>query len=57
MKPKLHRAEAPPSFCWECHRQLQRAPGKGMKLFYFALVRDKAGVEHRVHGICSRRNE
>jgi len=38
-----------PSFCWQCRRQLRRAPGKGLGLFYFELVRDRDGVEHRVH--------
>lgn len=37
-----------PSFCWCCNRQLQRAPGKGLGLFYFELV-VKDGYEHRVH--------
>jgi hypothetical protein len=32
--------------------QLQRAPGRGLGLFYFHLVRDPQGVEHRVHGDC-----
>lgn len=44
-----------PSFCWRCMRQLQRAPGKGLGLFFFNLVRDRAGVEHRVHAdACTR---
>lgn len=38
-----------PSFCWVCHRQLMRAPGKGQGLFYFELVQDPGGVSHRVH--------
>jgi hypothetical protein len=37
-----------------CLRQLQRAPGKGRGLFYFNLVRDKGGAEHRVHGDCTK---
>lgn len=41
-----------PSFCWHCFRQLQRAPGKGLGLFYFELVRDTDGIEHRVHARC-----
>lgn len=47
---KLRQGSGAPSFCWHCNSQLQRAPGKGQGLFYFALVRDPAGVEHRVHG-------
>lgn len=43
-----------PSLCWHCGSQLRRAAGKGMGLFYFNLVRDRAGVEHRVHGDCTR---
>ncbi|UZZ64554.1 hypothetical protein [Curvibacter phage PCA1] len=38
-----------PSFCWVCHKQLQRAPGKTKGLFYFELVRDRLGADHRVH--------
>jgi hypothetical protein len=41
-----------PSFCWHCNKQLQRAPGKGKGLFYFHLVLDPVGTEHRVHGDC-----
>lgn len=47
---KMRKGSGAPSFCWICHRQLQRAPGKGLGLFYFNLVRDRAGIEHRVHG-------
>lgn len=43
-----------PSFCWHCMRQLQRAPGKGLGLFYANIVRDKAGIDHRVHGDCTQ---
>lgn len=39
-----------PSFCWVCFAQLQRAPGEGQGLFFFHLVQDPAGHEHRVHG-------
>jgi len=47
---KMQTGSGAPSLCWVCLRQLQRAPGKGLGLFYFNLVVDKAGVEHRVHG-------
>lgn len=40
------------SFCWHCNRQLQRAPGKGLGLFYFAAVRAPDGHIRRVHGDC-----
>lgn len=43
-----------PSFCWVCNRQLQRAPGKGLGLFYFLVVADRSGHEHRIHGDCLR---
>jgi len=46
---KARIAPGPPSLCWHCLRQLQRAPGKGLNLFYFEIVRDRDGVEHRVH--------
>lgn len=49
MRPLL-RGSGAPSFCWVCFRQLQRAPGRGKGLFYFAAVRDKDGRGHRVHG-------
>lgn len=38
-----------PSFCWHCNRQLLRM---GTRTFAFALVRDQAGIDHRVHGAC-----
>ena len=41
-----------PSFCWQCNRQLHRAPGKGLGLFYALTVRDKGDHEHRIHGDC-----
>jgi len=50
--PLTRQGSGAPSFCWHCNRQLQRAPGKGLGLFYFHLVRDAAGVQHRVHGGC-----
>ena len=37
-------------FCWHCGKQLMRAKGG----FYFALVGDPAGHEHRVHKDCLR---
>lgn len=43
-----------PSFCWHCMRQLQRAKGKGLGLFYFELVVDRSDNEHRVHQQCLR---
>jgi hypothetical protein len=42
------------SLCWVCLRQLQRAPGRNRGLFYFNLVRDRGGAEHRVHGDCTK---
>ncbi len=50
MSRRMRQGSGAPTFCWQCNRQLQRAPGKGLGLFYFELVRDRAGVEHRVHG-------
>ena len=51
--PKMRRASGAPSFCWHCNRQLQRAPGRGLGLFFFHLVRNPiGGHEYRVHGDC-----
>ena len=50
MKQRMQQGSGSPSFCWHCFKQLQRAPGKGKGLFYFEIVRDQAGVDHRVHG-------
>lgn len=52
MSKRMRQGSGGPAFCWVCMRQLQRAPGKGKGLFYFHLVRDKSGNEHRVHGDC-----
>lgn len=49
---KCFKGDGAPSFCWQCNRQLYRAPGKGLGLFYYALVVDRDGKEHRVHGDC-----
>ena len=44
-----------PTFCWQCGRQLMRAPGKGKGLFFFDLIEERgSGVTHRVHGQCTR---
>lgn len=51
---KTQTGSGAPSFCWHCNSQLQRAPGKGLGLFYFHVVQDRAGVNHRVHGDCTR---
>lgn len=51
---RMQTGSGSPSFCWHCGRQLQRAPGKGLGLFYFNIVRDGGGVEHRVHGDCTK---
>lgn len=42
-----------PTFCWHCHKQLQRAPGRG--LFFYWVVRAEDDHEHRVHGDCVER--
>lgn len=47
---RMHQGASAPSFCWQCNKQLQRAPGKGLGLFYFDLVVDQGGAQHRVHG-------
>lgn len=52
MKPLAFKGAGAPSHCWHCFKQLQRAPGKGRGLFFFFIVRDRAGVPHRVHGDC-----
>lgn len=51
---KTRTGSGAPSFCWVCGNQLQRAPGKGQGLFFFNLVTDRVGVEHRVHGDCTQ---
>jgi hypothetical protein len=48
---KMQQGSGAPTFCWHCSRQLQRAPGKGLGLFYFELVTDRDGKQHRVHGM------
>lgn len=53
-KKRMRQGAGAPSICWVCMRQLQRAPGKGLGLFYFEVVRDPGGNEHRVHGQCLR---
>ncbi len=50
MSNRMIQGSGSPSFCWYCNKQLQRAPGKNLGLFYFNLVADKDRVEHRVHG-------
>lgn len=52
MKQHARQGSGAPSHCWQCMKQLQRAPGRGLGLFYFELVRDKGGTEHRVHQGC-----
>lgn len=51
---RMEQGSGAPSFCWHCGKQLQRAPGKGLGLFYFRTVVDRVGAEHRVHGDCTR---
>lgn len=46
------QGSGPPNFCWHCSKQLQRAKGRGLGLFYFKIVVDQSGVEHRVHADC-----
>ena len=50
MPRKMQTGSGSPSLCWMCLRQKQRAPGKGLGLFYFNVVLDRHGAEHRVHG-------
>lgn len=50
MSKRMQQGSGAPSFCWVCMRQLQRAPGKGLGLFYFNAVLDQDGKEHRTHG-------
>ncbi len=49
---KSEQGSGAPSFCWHCSKQLQRARGKGLGLFYFRIVVDQAGNKHRVHADC-----
>ena len=47
---KMQQGSGAPSHCFVCGSKLQRAPGKGLGLFYFNEVVGRDGVEHRVHG-------
>ena len=47
---KIQKGEAPPSFCWNCGKQLQRV--RGSKLLYYFKIEVVDGVEYRVHGQC-----
>lgn len=51
---KMMTGSGAPSLCWHCLKQLQRAPGRGLGLFYFHLVIGADGNRHRVHGDCLR---
>jgi hypothetical protein len=46
-----------PTFCHSCNRQLMRAPGKGLGLFYAVIVERKrcGGHQYRMHAECARR--
>lgn len=50
---KTQTGSGSPSFCWHCGNQLQRAPGKGLGLFFFNIVRGPDGNQHRIHGDCT----
>lgn len=50
---KMEQGSGSPKLCWHCGKQLQRAPGKGLGLFYFRTLVDPLGSEHRVHGDCA----
>jgi hypothetical protein len=52
-EPKAQVGNDAPTFCWYCHKNLRHVKGwRGP--FYYRLVVDPAGVEHRVHGACVR---
>jgi hypothetical protein len=51
-KERCEQGIGPPSFCWHCSRQLQRAKGIGKGLFYFRRVQDTDGTIYRVHDDC-----
>jgi hypothetical protein len=38
-------------FCWVCSAMLQIKNGGG---YYFAIVKDQDGVEHKVHHECKK---
>ena len=46
---RMRTGSGAPSFCWHCNSQLMRAPGKGLGLYFFDLVLDRDGLQHRVH--------
>jgi hypothetical protein len=50
---KALQGVGPPSFCWYCHKNFMHVKGWRGPYFY-ALVVDSAGVEHRVHSACVR---
>lgn len=52
MTAAARQGSGAPTFCWHCMRQLQRAPGRRQGLFFFEIVRDQDGVDHRVHAAC-----
>lgn len=52
---KLLKGGGAPSFCWQCGNQLQRAPGKGLGLFFFNLIIGPDCEQHRIHGDCTER--
>lgn len=55
MRTRQLQGSGAPTFCWQCGRQLRRAPGKGKGLFYFDLIEERgSGVMHRVHGACTK---
>ena len=49
---KARQGSGAPTFCWQCNRQLHRAPGKGLGLFFFELVLGTDGHQHRIHQDC-----
>jgi hypothetical protein len=56
MKFKAEQVSGAPTFCHECNRQLMRAPGKGLGLFYAVhLTHKSAGHRVRMHDQCARR--
>ena len=51
MSARMLQGNGPPSFCYHCGKQLQRAKGKGLGLFYFNHVQIKGNDKpSRVHG-------
>lgn len=52
----MARLDEGPSFCWSCNRRLMIATvGSNKGHYAWSVIRDRGGVEHRVHKQCVAR--